>query len=90
MSLEINQLRMKIMRQKLAEALRPTLLEISDESLLHIGHAGAKSGAGHFALRIKADCFAGQSKIAIHRMIYAALDNMIPAEIHALRIIIAA
>lgn len=80
-----NTARIDLIRAKLA-ALNPSHLLIKDESALHIGHAGASSGAGHFAIEISADCFAGKSLVAQHQMIYQALDELMGGEIHALRI----
>ncbi|OGT31408.1 MAG: hypothetical protein A3E87_03515 [Gammaproteobacteria bacterium RIFCSPHIGHO2_12_FULL_35_23] len=81
-----NTKRIDLIRQKLQNALNPTLLEIADESYLHKGHIGAKSGAGHFALTITASQLNNLSKVAAHQLIYSALADMIPTEIHALKI----
>jgi len=72
-------------RQRLA-ILEPLLLEIEDESALHAGHAGARSGGGHFRLTIVADCFSGRNTVARHRMIYDALGELMRTNIHALAI----
>lgn len=82
-----NSLRMERMRQKLVQALAPAQLDIRDDSHLHIGHAGAKDGRGHFTVTIQAADFAGQNTVKRHRMVYAALDDMMQTDIHALRII---
>ena len=37
-------------RLRLQAGLIPTSLEITDDSHLHIGHAGAQGGAGHIVL----------------------------------------
>ncbi len=37
------------MRAQLEAELAPTLLEISDDSHLHAGHAGAASGGSHYS-----------------------------------------
>jgi BolA protein len=71
--------------QELA-ALQPDHLEIADDSALHAGHEGAKSGGGHFRLTIVSPQFAGKNTLARHRMIYAALGPMMQAQIHALAI----
>lgn len=77
--------RLTQMRSKLA-ALTPTLLEITDDSHKHAGHAGARSGGGHFVLRIVSAQFVGKSTMGRHRMIYSALGEMMQREIHALTI----
>ena len=71
---------------RLQQALNPESLEVIDESHLHAGHAGAKGGAGHYVVTIVADCFRGENTMSRHRMIYGALNGMMPTEIHALSI----
>ena len=66
--------------------LRPESLEIVDESTAHAGHAGARSGGGHYRLVIVAEAFAGKSAQIRHRMVYDALGPMMHHEIHALAI----
>jgi BolA protein len=67
-------------------ALDPENLELRDDSALHAGHEGAKGGGGHFDLTIVSARFAGQSTVARHRLIYAALGPLMRREIHALSI----
>ncbi len=74
------------LRQRLVEEFQPLELCVEDESHLHAGHAGAAQGAGHFRVRIVAEAFRGKSAVARHRMIYAALGEFMPGEIHALAI----
>lgn len=78
--------RLDQIRSKLTDAFAPTLLELEDESHLHIGHAGARSGGGHFAVKISADGLQGLSRVMQHRKIYQALGDMMGTDIHALRI----
>jgi BolA family transcriptional regulator, general stress-responsive regulator len=73
------------MREQLA-VLQPEVVEIFDESGEHIGHAGAQAGGGHYQLLISSPRFEGQSSVARHRMVYAALSNMMQTQIHALAI----
>jgi len=75
----------RVIRERLA-VLEPERLELGDDSALHAGHAGAASGGGHFRLTIVSPHFRGQSTLARHRMIYAALGSMMQREIHALSI----
>ncbi len=72
------------MKARLA-ALDPRHLEIVDESALHAGHAGAKSG-GHFQLTLVSPVFSGQTPVARHRLIYQTLGDMMNGKIHALSI----
>lgn len=71
------------MRERLA-ALQPDSIDIGDDSALHAGHAGAASGGGHYSLRIVSARFAGQSRVARHRLVYAALGSLMQHQIHAL------
>ena len=71
-------------RQRLTQALAPTELEVIDEGHLHAGHAG--EGKGHFHVRIVSAAFAGQLPIRRHRMVYAAVDDLMGNGIHALSI----
>ena len=76
---------MDTIRERLA-ALAPTSLELIDDSHLHAGHAGARSGGGHFRLSIVSECFRGKNTVARHRIVYDALGEMMRKEIHALAI----
>ncbi len=73
-------------KTRLERALSPSHVEIIDESHLHAGHAGAASGAGHFNVTVISEKFAGQSAIQRHRMVYLAVNDLMPSEIHALSI----
>lgn len=73
------------MRARLS-ALEPTHLDILDESHLHVGHAGARSGGGHYRMHIVSAAFTGKRTIERHRLIYAALGELMQREIHALSI----
>lgn len=73
-------------RARLA-ALEPLSLELVDESAQHAGHAGARPGGQtHWRLSIVSPRFAGQTTVARHRMVYAALGELMQHTIHALAI----
>ncbi|MDH5634178.1 MAG: BolA family transcriptional regulator [Gammaproteobacteria bacterium] len=72
--------------RRLRDTLKPESLEIIDESHLHAGHAGAKGGAGHYVVTIVADAFRNLNTMSRHRLVYTALGDMMPREIHALSI----
>jgi BolA protein len=76
------------MRERLAELLAPTWLEVIDESMAHAGHAGSDgTGSGtHFRVRIAAPGFAGLSRVARHRLVYDALQVFVDRGVHALAI----
>lgn len=72
-------------REKLA-VLAPLQLDLIDESHLHAGHAGARSGGGHYRLAIVSAAFSGKNTVARHRLVYDALGDMMRKDIHALAI----
>ncbi len=76
------------LRQRLAQRLAPTTLEVIDESGAHAGHAGADgTGYGtHFRVRIASPSFAGRSRVARHRLVYDALQDFVDRGLHALAI----
>ncbi|GBG12635.1 BolA protein [Novimethylophilus kurashikiensis] len=73
-----------LLKQRLA-ALAPTKLEIQDDSAQHAGHAGNRGG-GHYTILVESSQFAGKSTIMRHRLVYEAVGDLIPTQIHALSI----
>lgn len=72
-------------RRRLQEAFAPAELDVVDESEAHRGHAGYQEGGqSHFRVRLRSDRFEGQSRIARHRAVHAALGADLMAQIHAL------
>ena len=65
-------------------ALDPMELTVADEGHLHVGHAGARDGRGHFRVTMISERFAGMAPLARHRAVYAALGAMMETDIHAL------
>lgn len=82
----LNPARIERMRRLLEQAFQPVVLEISDDSHRHAGHAGGRQGHGHFSVRIASEVFAGMPPLARHRAVYAALGSMMVEDIHALSI----
>jgi BolA protein len=74
-------------RTQLNAELKPAALDITDDSHLHAGHAGARDGKGHYSVRIVAACFAGLRPMARHQLVYRAVADMMHTDIHALSII---
>ena len=76
--------------ERLAERLRASLnpleLEITDDSHMHAGHAGARDGRGHFTVSIVSERFAGLPVVRRHRLVYEAVGDMMETDIHALSI----
>jgi BolA protein len=74
------------LRRRLESRFAPALLVIEDESHLHAGHAGAAGGHSHFRVTIVAEAFRGVSPVARHRLVYAAVGDLLETDIHALAI----
>ena len=65
-------------RETLMIALEPTRLDVVNESHLHAGHAGSpRTGSSHFRVLIVSQIFAGQSRIARHRLVNDALGGLL-------------
>lgn len=78
--------RKDIIRDRLEKEFQPLQLQVIDESDKHIGHAGHQGGNRHFAIIISAVVFNEMSSVDAHRRIFALFADMIPDQIHALRI----
>ena len=76
----------QIVHQRLVAAFAPTVLEVINESEQHVGHAGAQGGAQHLFIRIVSAQFSGINALQRHRLIYNAVLDLMPDQIHALRI----
>lgn len=76
--------RAALIRTRLEQHFAPLELDVQDDGAAHVGHAN--EGRGHFLVRIVASAFAGHSRLERHRMIYAALGEMMQQDIHALSI----
>lgn len=70
----------------LTEALQPQSIEVVDDSHQHAGHGGYDAEGSHFSVAIVSSRFSGEDTLSRHRMIYAALGDMMQQEIHALSI----
>lgn len=82
----MSQARIDQIRSRLESALNPMSLDIRDDSAMHAGHAGAQGGAGHYTVFIRAGAFQGLRRLQRHRLVYDAVADMMPGEIHALSI----
>jgi BolA protein len=78
--------RVALIRRRLEESFHPEELFVKDQSHLHVGHAGAQDGKGHFEVTIVSAAFAGLSRLRRHQLVYEALSDLMDTEIHALRI----
>jgi BolA family transcriptional regulator, general stress-responsive regulator len=76
-------------RDKLTSAFAPSEIFVTDDSSRHAGHSGAtrddgSQGETHFTVRIVSKEFAGLSRVERQRRVYAALDEEMRGQIHAL------
>ena len=74
---------------KLTAMLKPTVLEIVDNSASHAGHGGSKGLRGsetHFSVLVVSDAFEGLTPVSRHRLVYAALSAELAEGLHALSI----
>jgi len=74
-------------REALIMTLEPTRLDVVNESHLHAGHASSPgTGESHFRVLVVSPRFAGQGRIARHRLVTEALGDLLRDRIHALAI----
>jgi BolA protein len=75
------------MREKLMVALRPSRLDLVNESHLHAGHQSSPgTGESHFRVLIVAEAFAGKSRLQRHRVVNEILSEELSGGVHALAI----
>lgn len=72
------------LRAYLEQAFQPVQLDVIDDSKAHAGHQ--HQGGGHFSVVICSGQFEGRSTMERHKMVYAAVSEMMPQDIHALSI----
>lgn len=76
-----------MIRERLNQALTIEVLSVRDDSHLHVGHAGAQAGGGHYHVYVVSPDFDNHHRVARHRLIYQAMGDAIRADcIHALSI----
>lgn len=78
--------RTEAIRRRIEQAIHPEKLVVEDEGHLHVGHAGARDGRGHFRVLVVADCFQGMPMIQRHRKVFEAVGELMKTDIHALAI----
>ena len=77
----------QLISDKLQAAFQPRRLKLDDDSDRHAGHSGASPGGeSHFNLLIEADAFAGMSRVARQRAVYAVLKDELAGQLHALSV----
>jgi len=73
----------KLMQEQLTEAFSPSALEIENESYKHSVPKGSES---HFKVFIVSDRFEGVKLLQRHRMVNAAVADLLANKVHALSI----
>ena len=74
-------------REALMIALEPTRLDVVNESHMHAGHASSPgTGESHFRVLVVSPLFKGISRVERHRMVNAALANLLRHKVHAMAI----
>ena len=73
--------------ERFRQAFPDATIQVEDESHLHVGHAGAAGGAGHYRVQVIDASFKGLQRIARHRLVYDAVSDWMPERVHALNII---
>lgn len=75
----------EIVREKLMLELRPTRLDVINESELHAGHRSSPgTGESHFRILVVASAFEGKSRVERQRIVNDLLKDEISGGIHAL------
>ncbi|HEY8275702.1 MAG TPA: BolA family protein [Methyloceanibacter sp.] len=74
-------------KDRLTSAFQPVSLQVVNDSHRHAGHAGSPgTGESHFSVRVVAPAFFGKSRVERHRMVNAALADLLQGKVHALAI----
>jgi BolA family transcriptional regulator, general stress-responsive regulator len=74
-------------REKLMIVLRPTRLDIINESYLHAGHRSSPgTGESHFRVPVMSPEFAGKSRVDRHRLVNDTLAAELKGRVHALAV----
>jgi len=69
----------------LRAAFTPSVLEITDDSARHAGHAGARpEGETHFSVRLVSPLFRNLSRVDRARAVHEALATELGSGLHAL------
>lgn len=76
-------------RRKIESELKPSILEVTDESHKHAGHAGARetvspSGETHFNVTVVSEAFEGLNQVKRHRAVFGLLKEELAGPLHAL------
>ncbi|MFS0772201.1 BolA family protein [Sphingomonas sp. 1P08PE] len=77
----------RVIADRLAAALSPSRLVVSNDSAQHRGHMGDDgTGETHFSVEIESNSFSGLSRVARQRLVNKALADLLATRVHALAI----
>jgi BolA protein len=76
--------RVELIEDALREGLQAEHVVIHDRSALHNGHQGRQGGGGHFQILVVSERFRGVSRVEAQRLVYAALEDLMAHDIHAI------
>ena len=72
------------MKARLTAAFAPDVLEITNDSHKHAGHAGDDgSGNSHYSVRMRSAVLAAMPRVSRHRAVHAALGDL-NTRVHAI------
>lgn len=74
-------------RERLQTTLGASAVDVIDDSHLHIGHAGARDGRGHYRVRVIAEAFRDLRPVQRHQLVYRSLGELMQTDIHALGVV---
>lgn len=73
------------LREKLMVGLEPVRLDVINESEMHAGHRSSPgTGESHFRVLVVSEKFAGQPRVARHRMVNQLIAEELAGAVHAL------
>ncbi len=73
--------------KRLIAGLSPSKLIINNDSAMHSGHSGDNgTGESHFSIEIESGQFTGKNRVAMQRMVNAALGDLMDEKVHAMAI----
>lgn len=74
-------------REKLMVGLRPTRLDVINESEKHAGHRSSPgTGESHFQVLVVSEMFSGKTRVQRHRLVNDLLADELRGRVHALAI----
>ena len=64
------------LQEILIDRLKPSYINIIDDSHLHVGHVGAEDGKLHITIEISSSKLNDMKRIHQHRLIYKQMDSV--------------